>query len=141
MLEEVLRYLNNRFEVAHQDGTFAVSGGTIDVGAVEGQYFWLEGSVFNDGLHQQPDTDMEDEEFEGRAALLAVPRAVIDMADEIAAWCEANADAIAGPFQSESFGGYSYTLAGSSDEAMLSPWQAKFGPRLNAFRKVNRDWT
>ena len=137
MLEEVLLHLNNRFERARVDGDFAVEDGRIAVdGLQEGQYFWVEGSVFNDGLHRHPATDMDDEEFCGRVCLLAVPRAVIDLADEIEGWCGANAEALDSPYQSESFGGYSYSKGGGDGAAGAATWQSHFATRLNAWRKL-----
>lgn len=151
MLEEVMRYVNNRFDrdaqgnwVGSKAGTFDISGGSLEIaGLKEGQYFWIEGSDLNDGLHRYPFDDMEDESFDGRVVFLRVPRAVIDLADEIEAWNDANADAIGGPYQSESFGGYSYTMASGGAQGNETPaaaWQAHFGARLRPFRKLSRDW-
>ena len=151
MLEEVLRYVNNRFdrdrygrEVGHADGRFSVVGGAVEIGGLaEGQYFWVEGSALNDGLHRYGDADMEDEDFEGRVVFLRVPRAVSDLAGEIADWCDANAKVLDSPMQSESFGGYSYTRASgaaSGNEAPSAGWQVHFGARLRPYRKLSRDW-
>ena len=143
-LEEVLRHVNNRFEMEEAHGSFSISGGALEVpDCLNGQYYWVEGSVMNDGLHLHPDTDMRDEEFDGRVVLLRVPRAVVELADEIAEWCDANADAIGGPYQSESFGGYSYTRATGGSEGNQVPaaaWQLQFGARLRPYRKLSRDW-
>ena len=146
-LEEVLRYVNNRFEMEEVHGAFSVSGGSLDVpDALEGQYYWVEGSVLNDGLHLHPDTAMRDEDFTGRVVLLAVPRALADLADEIEEWNSEHASEIDGPYQSESFGGYSYTKSDAlrdgqeSADGAKTAWQAKFGPRLRTFRKLSRDW-
>lgn len=137
MLEEVLLHINNRFAVSRVSGAFEVSGGTMAVdGLQEGQYYWVEGSVFNDGLHQHPATDMHDERFDGRVTLMAVPAAVIGLADEIGGWCDANAEALDSPYQSESFGGYSYSKGGSADGAGAVTWQSHFRTRLNAWRKL-----
>ena len=151
MLEEVLRYVNNRFDyradgtpVGSVSGEFSIHGGTMQVdGLLEGQWFWVDGSVLNDGLHQYPDDDMADEDFDGTVVFLAVPQAVVELADEIEAWCAANADAIGGPYQSESFGGYSYSkVAGGAqgNEAPAAAWQLQFGARLRPYRKLSRDW-
>ena len=151
MLEEVLRYIDNRFDrdrngdpVGSAAGCFAVSGGTLEVdGLLNGQYFWVEGSALNDGLHLYPDEHMQDEEFTGRVVFLRVPRAVVDLADEIAAWNIANAGTIASPYQSESFGGYSYSKAqgaASGNEAPAAAWQLQFGAKLRPYRKLSRDW-
>lgn len=143
MLEEVLRYVNNRFERNAWDGTFSVAGGVLDAdGILEGQYYWVEGSVLNDGLHLHPAGDLRDEKWDGRIVALAVPRAVAELADEISQWCEANAQALASPYQSESFGGYSYTKASAAQgaETPAAAWQLHFGARLRPYRKLARDW-
>ena len=144
MLEEVLRYINNRFECGTYRADFKVEDGGVDVpGLLPGQYFWVEGSVFSDGLHQYPADDMQPEEFDGTVTFLAVPRAVVELADEIAGWCEANAEAIGGPYQSESFGGYSYSRASGGaqgNEVPAAAWQLQFGSRLRQWRKLSRDW-
>lgn len=144
MLEEVLRYINNRFERDHLHGLFSVEGGTIDSPSIqEGQYFWVEGSMFNDGLHQHPDFGMRDEEFEGSIWLLAVPASVVEIAAEIREWQGKNTDITNSPYQSESFGGYSYSKAQGGVEGNETPpaaWQTQFGARLRPYRKLSRDW-
>ena len=143
MLEEVLRYINNRFECRAYEGSFEISEGGLELpDALDGQYFWVDGSVFNDGLHTYPETGMRDEVFTGEVHLLAIPHAVEEIADEAEAWCSENAAAIGSPYQSESFGGYSYTLkdGGSGDETASAAWQAQFGARLRPWRKLSRRW-
>lgn len=145
MLEEVLRYINNRFERDLYHGIFTVENGRLELeDAMDGQYFWVEGSVFNDGLHLYPDNGMRDEEFVGSVWLLAVPEQVVEIASEIRDWTGRNADVISSPYQSESFGGYSYSKAqGGTEGNELQPsaWQSQFGARLRPFRKLSRDWT
>lgn len=151
MLEEVLRYINNRFDrdsngtaYGSRKGEFTVEEGTLEVdGLLDGQYFWVEGSVLNDGLHLYPATDMRDEAFDGEIVFLVVPNSVVDIAAEIEAWNEKNADVISSPLQSESFGGYSYTRASGNDSGNETPstaWQLQFGARLRPYRKLSRDW-
>lgn len=141
MLEQVLRHIHNRFDYAYLSGTFTVSSGTFEVEeAQSGQYLWIEGSVFNDGLHQYPLTDLTDETFDGRVVLLAVPKAVQDIADQIADWMVDNADVLSSPYQSESFGGYSYTKASGSssgDGSALAGWMAQFKGDLDPWRKMS----
>lgn len=151
MLEEAMRYVNNRFDrdsrgasYGSVSGSFAVVDGTMEVdGLKEGQYFWVEGSALNDGLHLYPDSGMRDEEFDGRVVFLVVPRSFEDIAAEIEAWCTANADVVDSPLQSESFGGYSYTRASgasSGNETPAAAWQVHFGARLRPYRKLSREW-
>lgn len=139
MLEQVLRHLNNWFLVEIHEGTFTVENGSIALPfLLTHQYFRIVGSVLNDGLHQYPAVDLTDETFTGSVWALAVPKAVIDLSVEIEAWQEKNGEAVASPYQSESFGGYSYTKrsAGNDDSGTLNGWQDAFRGRLNDWRKL-----
>ena len=138
MLEQVLLHLNNWFLVDIHEGTFTVENGSIALPFLQnGQYFRVCGSVFNDGLHQYPATDLTDETFTGTVWALAVPKAVVSLAEDIAAWQEKNGEAVASPYQSESFGGYSYTKrSAGSDSGTLNGWQDAFRGRLNDWRKL-----
>ena len=138
MLEQVLRHLNNWFLVDIHEGTFTVENGSITLPfLLTNQYFRICGSVFNDGLHQYPAVDLTDETFTGTVWVLAVPKAVVALAEDIAAWEEKNGEAAASPYQSESFGGYSYTKrSAGSDSGTLNGWQDAFRSRLNDWRKL-----
>lgn len=138
MLEQVLRHLNNWFLVEIHEGTFTVENGSITLPfLLTNQYFRIVGSVFNDGLHQYPATDLTDETFTGMVWALAVPKAVVVLAEDIAAWEEKNGEAVASPYQSESFGGYSYTKrSAGNDSGTLNGWQDAFRGRLNDWRKL-----
>ena len=114
MLEQVLMNIRNWFTVEGgiHSGTFSIKDGGITLPFLaDGQYFRIIGSVFNDGLHQYPATDLVDEEFSGVIWALAIPPAVVDLADEIQKWQEKNGEVASSPFSSESFGGYSYSKA------------------------------
>lgn len=138
MLEQVLRHLNNWFLVDIHRGVFTVENGSITLPfLLTNQYFRICGSVFNDGLHKYPAVDLTDETFTGTVWALAVPKAVITLAEDIAAWEEKNGEAVASPYQSESFGGYSYTKrSAGSDSGTLNGWQDAFRGRLNDWRKL-----
>lgn len=138
MLEQVLRHLNNWFLVEIHEGTFTVENGSITLPfLLTNQYFRICGSVFNDGLHQYPATDLTDETFAGTVWALAVPKAVVALSEDIAAWQEKNGEAVASPYQSESFGGYSYTKrSAGNDSGTLNGWQDAFRGRLNDWRKL-----
>lgn len=138
MLEQVLRHLNNWFLVEIREGTFTVENGSITLPfLLTNQYFRIVGSVFNDGLHKYPAVDLTDETFTGTVWVLAVPKAVVALAEDIAAWEEKNGEAVASPYQSESFGGYSYTKrSAGNDSCTLNGWQDAFRGRLNDWRKL-----
>ncbi|MBR0090230.1 MAG: hypothetical protein IJP92_00810 [Lachnospiraceae bacterium] len=111
----------------------------------EGQYFRIVGSVFNDGVYQYPTNSLHNETFDGAIWAMAIPQEVIALSKEIDEWVEkyGKADSAAmSPFQSESFGGYSYSKgsrARSSDGNGTSDpntWQSAFSDRLKLWRKA-----
>lgn len=135
MLEEILMHLNNWFVVPDDKhvGNFSVKDGGISLPFLQnGQYFRLIGSVFNDGLHQYPATDLNDEDFTGIVYALAIPKSLLGIADEISAWCDNNQPSA---YTSESFGGYSYSKATNESGQPVS-WQDVFRKKLNAWRKL-----
>lgn len=138
MLEEILRHIRNWFMVSTHTGQFTVSGGRVELDfLVPGQYYRITGSVFNDGLHcYGSEEHLMDEAFCGTIWALAIPRAVLDLAEEVKAWQEKNGAAAQGPYQSESFGGYSYAKATDSQTGGAVTWQTAFRSRLNAWRKI-----
>ena len=139
MLEQVLMHLKNWFLVPGgiHEGTYTIEDGGITLPFfANGQYFRICGSVFNDGLHQYPASDLKAETFEGTVWALAVPQAVIELSAEIEAWQKKNGDASVSPYQSESFGGYSYSKATDSASGGAVTWQYAFRSRLNAWRKL-----
>lgn len=136
MLEQVLGHLKNWFQVGIYSGTYTIENGEIALPfLVDGQYFRICGSLFSDGLHRYgPDMEcLQDETFTGTIWALAVPKAVIELADEIVAWQEKYGDAAASPYISESFGGYSRAKAGGADSV---GWETTFRSRLNRWRKL-----
>lgn len=140
MLEEVLRYLNNWFVVPGgvHTGTFTVENGGIVLPFLQnGQYFRVLGSVFNDGVYQYPAYCMRDETFDGQVWALAVPQPLISMSGEIQSWQEKNG--AAGPYSSESFGGYSYTRATNAQGAAVG-WRDVFAARLLPWKKAAGSW-
>lgn len=135
MLEAILRHLNNYFIADVREGDYAVEGGNIALPFLaDGQYFFIRDSIFNDGLHRYPAFDLVDEEFYGVIWCLAIPQAIINLADEIEAWQTKNAEILNSPYTSESFGGYSYSKA-SGDNGTAVSWQSVFSDRLAPYRK------
>jgi hypothetical protein len=66
---------------------------------------------------------------------MAVPSSVIAQMEEINQWLEENQSALNSPYQSESFGGYSYTKK-SGDEGDSANWQSHFHKTLDRWRKI-----
>ena len=140
MLEQVLTHIHNWFQVGIYPGTYTISDGGVTLPFLQdGQYFRIIGSLFNDGLHQYgPSMELlQDETFDGAVWALAVPKAVVELAGEIAAWQKKYGAVIESPYTSESFGGYSYSKAsGAGDSTGSGSWQAAFRARLNPYRKL-----
>lgn len=106
-------------------------------GLENGDYYLIEGSRRNDGIHVYGNQDLRNEVFSGTVTEICVPDALLNLLDEINQWQEKNGEAVASPYQSESFGGYSYTKANASNgngESMS--WKTAFGQRLRAWRKL-----
>ena len=139
MLEQVLMNIRRWFPVEGgiYSGTFTIKDGGITLPFLaEGQYFRICGSVFNDGLHQYNVLDLIDETFNGTIWALAIPKAVIELADEIQKWQEKNGEAASSPFSSESFGGYSYSKSTDAETGGAVTWQSAFKQQLSAWRKI-----
>lgn len=141
MLEQVLTHLHNWFIVpdGKHFGTFTIEDGRLALPFLQdGQYFRIMGSVFNDGLHRYgPDMEaLTDETFNGSVWALAIPPAVVKLAGEIAEWQEKNGAIASGIYQSESFGGYSYSKAVDSTTGGAVTWESTFRARLNPYRKL-----
>ena len=142
MITELCQELHNWFDRERHTGTFTIENGNITADFLaEGQYFRIVGSVFNDGVHQHPATDLHDEKFTGAVWALAIPKPIIELASEIQKWRDkyGTADSSAmSPYTSESFGGYSYSKggSGSSNSATSTSWQGAFRNQLNRWRKL-----
>ena len=140
MLEQILHFIHNYFVKERHTGHYSISDNALDLPYLkDGQYFRVVGSDLNDGIYQYP-AQLLDEEFDGEIWAMSVPRSLIDLADEIEAWNSKYGDAVDSPYQSESFGGYTYSKGSGSSGAgkMATPtgWQDKFGSRLNQWRKI-----
>lgn len=148
MLTELCKEINNWFNYNQPKffGTFVIADGAIthDLDLQEGQYFRIIGSVFNDGVHKYNDQlELQDETFEGAIWLMAIPPDVIALSKEIDDWktkYQTIDSPSMSPYNSESFGGYSYSKGGggsSSGNVDLSgTWQGAFADRLNHWRKI-----
>lgn len=143
MLTELCNELKNWWELKRYSGDFTITDGGIDLtdtDIADGQYFRIIGSVFNDGVHQHPATELTDEEFDGAVCLLAIPQEILDLADSIDAWRDKyeGVDSVnMSPFTSETLGGYSYTkAAGGSSAGAGGTWQSVFASSLNRWRKI-----
>lgn len=142
-LTELCQELNNWFELKKHFGAFTIENGSLkeDIGLLDGQYYRIIGSVFNDGVHQFGTESLSnDEAFDGAIWAMAVPLSVVALLDKMNEWETKYADAVLSPYSSESFGGYSYTKssgmsAGESGNGAGGVFSA-FADDLNRWRKV-----
>lgn len=141
MLEAVLTHLKNWFVVpcGVHEGIYMIENSSLDLPFLQnGQYYRICGSVFNDGLHKYGDTEdiLQNETFAGTVWALAIPKAVVDLSAKIEEWQNKNGEAVASPFTSESFGGYSYTKATDPNSGGAVTWETAFRSQLNPWRKL-----
>lgn len=134
---------NNWFDVGRRFGVFKIADGKLlGVDIAENQFFRVVGSIFNDGVYQNTsELSLTDEEFDGAVWLMAVPPAVLITLEEINDWLNANQAVIDSPYQSESFGGYSYSKGGAGsggDSNGNITWQSHFAGFLNRYRKIRK---
>ena len=137
MIDAICASLRNYFVVDIVDGEYTVQDGEITLPFLAaGQFFRVVGSVFCDGVYRYGDKLPADETFDGAVWSMAVPPALEELAAEIEAWQTKNAEVITSPYQSESFGGYSYSKASGNNSYSKASWQSTFASRLNRWRKI-----
>lgn len=151
MLNEICGYLKNWFENDQIFDVFTISDNVItksDGSAVSFSgcnYFRVVGDdpSINDGVYPVSEYTLQDDSFKGAVWKMAVPADVIALAAEIAAWREKyetiDSQAMS-PFNSESFGGYSYSKSsggnGADGVGDVPGWAGVFGGRLSRYRKL-----
>lgn len=126
----------------HAD-TYKIENGSISPAPflTEGDWFRIVGSRKNDGVYQYTLADLAtlvDETFDGNIWVMSVPAGVVSLLDDIGSWETATADVRNSPYQSESFGGYTYSLKSfgeSSGSAGGLTWQNVFADRLKPYRR------
>lgn len=147
---EVCQYLKNWFDKNRYMGEIQIENGALSesYGLLANQYFRIIGSTLNnDGVYQYPITTLTDETFDGAIWAMSLPRAFIALLNDIEAW-KAKFNSLdtqdgkqaMSPFNSESFGGYSYSKSnggtGDTNKDKSGTWQGVFGARLAPYRKM-----
>ena len=145
MLTEICQYLRNWFERSKYYADFAIQQGELTAAdgsplpLLDGQYYRIVGSIFNDGVHRYGDNDLKDETYSGAVWSMGVPPDFLELVADIEQWVDANRNALNSPYSSESFGGYSYSLragSGSAGDTGGVTWQSQFSARLAPWRKI-----
>ena len=147
MLSEICLYLKNWFvdeQPIYFDEHMTIENGQLSIAdkIQTNQYYWIRGSVFNNGVHQRGKETLVDEVFDGSVQLMAVPKDVIDLAKDISDW-QAKYGGVSSanmsPFQSENFAGvYNYSKGGGASGTLSSvpTWHGVFADRLARYRKI-----
>lgn len=144
---KVCSYLRNWFNrnQPYYSGTVTITNGALSetYGLKAGQYFRIVDSSKNDGVYKYPVTTLNDETFNGSIIGMSIPLPVLEIMKKIEAWETKYADVNGvnmSPFNSESFGGYSYSKssggAGDSTKDKSGTWQGAFGAELQPWRKI-----
>lgn len=143
MLYTVMKSINNFFIKDIERGDFNIVNGIITVKNkyLIGQYVLIKGSILSDNIYLVSDDlitlpGARDEEFTGAVCGLAIPEDFLDLCRDIEEFNEKLAkNPNSGLIQSESFGGYSYSLASGSDGNPIT-WQSAYQSRLNMYRRM-----
>ena len=155
-LTDLCEKLRNWFDVRRHFGTFTIENGTIDLDFLrEGRFYRLIGGYFNDGVYYYTGDYLEfikegyherngeitlkwdkvnDETFTGAIWELAIPKNLIMFYADIGDWLRKNDKVLNSPYQSESFGGYSYSKASGSN-GTLTVWD-NFASDLARWQKI-----
>ena len=143
-MTEVFQYLRNWFDRNQPKyyGKFQIEDGALvgDYKIATGQYYRIIGSALNDGVYKYGSEELFDETFDGAIWLMAVPVDVRNLITEISIWQDTYGgvdSANMSPYQSESFGGYSYSKAsGGTTSSAVPTWQSVFADRLGRYKKL-----
>lgn len=149
MLNEICAEIKNYFTYKSDlhIGDFTISGGVISPSFdIPTDYIRIVGSHFNDGVHVRGEQGFgltDEAEFHGSVWVMSPPADFLALVAEIEAWQVKNgsSDSVAmSPFQSESFGGYSYSKgsgnSNSSGSSSVPTWQSTYASRLKRFRRI-----
>lgn len=136
-------FLKNGYADVH-GGVFTIEDGKIS-GAegylIEGQYFAIRGSKLNDGVYLNTPEGLDcllDETFKGAIWDMSVPPAFLEFCESAEAFKDKYNELglnYSG-FQSESFGGYSYSLPASAPDFMVQ-WQDRLNKAYRRWRKLS----
>lgn len=147
MLTEICAEIKNYFTKKSDRhlGEFAIVNGQITPSFdIPTDYIRIIGSYHNDGVHKISDHDLIDEDaFHGAIWIMRLPKDFLDLVEEIEDWQKENGSPTSvamGPFQSESFGGYSYSKAQSyasqGNSGSSASWKTAYASRLNIYRRL-----
>lgn len=145
MIGDICAEIKNYFTYSEDRhiGDFTIENGVLAPSLdFPTDYIRIVGSRLNDGVHKKNANGifvLKDESFHGAVWIMSVPQDFENLVAEIEAWQDKYGEAIKSPYQSESFGGYSYSKANgnSSSGGSQSPsWTSQFSGSLKRYRRI-----
>lgn len=147
MIDEICGEIRNYFVYKDDKifGDFAITNGVIypEI-SIPSDYIRIVGSRKNNGVHKVDEMQLKDEsEFHGAIWFMNPPDEFLQIVSDIQAWQTKNGDIDSpamSPFNSESFGGYSYSKGypsvGSAGSTSGADWRSVFASRLKQYRRI-----
>lgn len=150
MLNEICAEIKNyfTFEADKHFGDWEIRDGILTPSFdIPTDYIRIVGSHKNDGVHKYTVENgwglVDEDKFHGAVWVMSVPQDFLSLVGEIEAWQTKNgaSDSVAmSPYQSESFGGYSYTKASGGNStgggSNVATWESAYAKRLNIYRRI-----
>lgn len=146
MLDEICSEIRNYFTYKNDIiiGNYAIIDGQITPSiTIPSDYIRIVGSRKNNGVHKVADMELKDEpEFHGAIWFMNPPDEFLKVVDEIEKWMAKNGEvdsSAMSPFNSESFGGYSYSKGTSttgSGGSAGADWRSVYSSRLKQYRRI-----
>lgn len=129
-------------DVPKVKGTFTIASGVITgdgLSLVDGQYYGIRGSIFNDGIHEFESVPTEpylkDETFKGEVQPMLVPIDVVEAAKKAADLESKQGDISLLQSENISANSYSYSMK-SADEIVKTQVQSLIMPGLSRYQKL-----
>lgn len=147
MIDEICGEIRNYF-VYKDDKVFGdfqvVNGALVPSVNIPSDYIRIVGSRKNNGVHKVSEMTLKDEPtFHGAIWFMNPPDEFLAIVEEIKAWQAKHGDIDSpamSPFNSESFGGYSYSKGypsvGSAGSASGADWRSVYASRLKQYRRI-----
>lgn len=143
MIEQVCSEIRNFFTYKEDIhiGDFEIKGGIISPSLVfKTDYIRIVGSRKNNGVYKVSELSLKDEKFHGAIWEMSIPQDFLNLMKDIEDWQAKNGavDSPAmSPFNSESFGGYSYSkTVGGANGMTTTSWKTAFSTQLSRWRRI-----
>lgn len=108
------------------------------------EYIRIVGSRLNDGVHKVSALTLKNETFHGAIWIMSPPAGFLKLVKEIEDWQAkygGYSNPAMSPYNSESFGGYSYSKSAGSGSSLngasaTPSWQDAYASRLKRYRRI-----